>query len=197
MELFFDTETSGTISKKLSFDDRNQAWCCQLAAILSTKDEIISELNVLIKSNGRTIPQFITDIHGITTDMCDTDGVEEHEALEGFAVMLKDCPKRICHNYDFDSVFLYHMFQRNISKLSDEGRSAYFLQHPYFCTMKDQTIKKYINAKNVKGRLKWAKLAEMYKKLLEEDMPNAHDAMGDVIALRRCYYELQKREIIA
>lgn len=197
LHFFFDTETSGFISKKKTIDDPTQNWCVQIGAILSTKDEIISELDVLIKPNGRTIPEFLTqNVHGISVEQAQEKGIEEVEALELFARMLKDMPKKICHNFLFDNEFLDHMFQRNMDELSDEARSKYFIQFPHFCTMRDKNIIKFCDLKNIKGAPKVPKLEELYMILFEEDFPNAHNALADAQATRKCYYELLKRGII-
>ena len=198
LHLFFDTETSGFIKKSLDHNDPEQSWCCQIGAILSTKDEIIQELDVLIKANGRTIPEFLTNnVHGISVEMTMKDGVEEHEAIELFAALCKDNPKRICHNYKFDSVYLEHLFLRNMDQLSDEARSKYFIQFPHFCTMEDKRIVQFCNLKNKAGKPKWPKLEELYRILFNKDFDNAHNAFADVKATRDCYYELIERGVIS
>jgi len=197
MELFFDTETSGYLNKKLEPDHPDQNWVCQIAAILSTKDEIISTMNILIKANGRKMNQWLVDnLHGISAEKADAEGIEEVDALEQFAHLMKDSPKRICHNFNFDNGFIDQMFQRNMDELSDEARSKYFLQLPSFCTMEDKKIKKFCNTKDKNGRLKKAKLEEMYEILFEEKMNGAHDAMVDVETLRKCYYKLIDKGVI-
>ena len=196
MELFFDVETSGFISKKIDFDHKDQAWAIQLAAILSTKDEIIQELNLLIKPAGRAMNYHAEKIHGISLDKAEAEGRDEKEVIARFADLQLQRPTRICHNYSFDSEFISQMFQRNMDTLTNQQRSIFFIDLPHFCTMKDDSIKRYVNAKNVKGKLKWAKLSEMYEKLFACDFPNAHDALEDTRALRDCYYELQRKEII-
>jgi len=196
LHLFFDTETSGFISKSKTVNDPTQAWCVQLGAILSTATEIISDLDIIIKANGRTMNPYAQSVHGISSEKADIEGIEEVEALELFALMMKDIPKKICHNYDFDSLFIDHMFQRNMDALSDFARSKYFLQLPHFCTMKDSRIKSFCGLTNVKGAPKWPKLEELYMILFEEEIENAHNAMADVMATRKCYYELLKKGII-
>ena len=194
--LFFDTETSGFISGKKSFDDPTQAWCVQLAAVLATKHTIIETMNVIIKPNGRTMNHHAAAVHGISLERAQEEGIDEKDALELFSELLTDTPKRIAHNFDFDSLFISQMFERNMDNLSDQARSKYFLQLPHFCTMKDKRIKAYCDCKNVKGYPKYAKLEEMYEILFKTVMPNAHDAMADVIATKDCYYELLKKGII-
>jgi len=197
LHLFFDTETSGFINKAKSFDDPTQNWCCQLGAILSTKDEILGELNVIIKANGRSMPQFLVDTcHGISAERADREGVEEYQALEEFALLLVDMPMKVCHNYNFDSEFLDHLFKRNLDNLTDIARSKYFLEYPHFCTMNNKEITTFCNLKNKKGAPKKPKLEELYEILFHEPMLHVHDAMADTRATRRCFYELQRLGVI-
>lgn len=194
--LFFDTETSGFI-KKLPADHPEQSWCCQLGALLTNeKGETLEELDMLIKANGRKLSSFITKLTGITVKMTMENGVEEVEALEKFAKLLENGPKKVCHNYAFDSQFLEHLFIRNMDKLSDFARPKYFLEYEHFCTMKDKRIMTYCDAKNKRGKLKWPKLEELYQRLFEKDFENAHNAMADVRATKDCFFELVKREVI-
>jgi DNA polymerase III epsilon subunit-like protein len=196
LHLFFDTETSGFINKAKSFDDPTQNWCCQIGAILSTKDEIIDQLDVIIKANGRTMPSFVAKIHGITAERADQEGVEEYQALEQFAMLLADMPMKICHNYNFDSEFLDHLFKRNLDNLTDIARSKYFLDLPHFCTMNNKDIIAFCDLKNKKGAPKKPKLEELYEILFLEPMPNAHNAMADATATMECFYELQTLGVI-
>lgn len=51
--------------------------------------------------------------------------------------------------------------------------------------------------KIVKGpNNRWPKLELLHRKLFDEEMANAHDALGDVYATVRCYFELKDRGII-
>lgn len=194
--LFFDTETSGFMSKKLSFNDSKQAWCVQIGAVLSTATEIIADLNVIIKANGRDMNYHAQKIHGITVEQADAEGIPEVDATAKFADLLMKNPTIVCHNFDFDWPFVYQMMQRNLEGLSDEHRSRFYCEYDSFCTMKNPSVKAHVDARNVKGHKKAPKLIELYQKLFNEDFANAHDAMADIQATRRCYYELIKQGVI-
>lgn len=196
LHLFFDTETSGSLNKKLSFDDPNQTWVVQIGAILSTKEEILKELNIIIKANGRSINPFAEKVHGISVSKADELGVSEQEAIELFADLMIDHPKKVCHNYDFDWPLVYQLFQRQQDKLSDAHRSVFYLDLPHVCTMKSKSVISFVGAKNKLGRTKWPKLIELHEKLFNEGFDDAHDAFADIKATRRCYYELRERGII-
>lgn len=195
--LFYDTETSGFLSGKKTFDDPTQAFALQLAALLcDSEGKELAEVNQIIKSNGRFINPHTIEIHGITEEISETEGVEENIVLEEYALLLDSEPIRVCHNVKFDEKFLDQMFQRNMNKLSDYGRSRYFLESTLFCTMQDKEIKKWCDLKNVKGHIKPPKLTELYHLLFEENFENEHDAMADTKATKRCFFELKKRGII-
>jgi len=194
--LFFDTETSGFITKSKPATDPDQAWVVQLAGVLCNKEEVIKTVNVIIKANGRSMNSHAQAIHGISPEQADRDGLDEPEALSLFADLLTNNPLRICHNYAFDSVFLDQLFERNMDVLSDEHRSKYFLQFPHFCTMTDPRIKKFCNCKNKKGAVKNPRLIELYEKLFNNSFSSQHDAMADVNALRSCYFKLKEMEVI-
>ncbi len=194
--LFFDTETSAFMNKKLSFDDPSQAWCVQIGAVLSTAEEILAELNVLIQANGRTMNYHAQKIHGITIEKADADGITELDATNQFAELLMQNPTIVCHNFDFDWPFVYQMMQRNLEELTDEHRSRFYCEYDSFCTMKNPQIKAYVDARAINGRKKVPKLIELHQKLFNSDFEGAHDAMADIQATRRCYYELITRGII-
>jgi DNA polymerase-3 subunit epsilon len=62
--------------------------------------------------------------------------------------------------------------------------------------MNNKDITAFCDLKNKKGAPKKPKLEELYEILFLEPMPNAHNAMADAAATRRCFYELQSRGII-
>lgn len=195
--LFYDTETSGFISDSKTFDDPTQAFVLQLAAILCDESgNDLGEVNKYIKPHGRFIHPATIDIHHITLEYAEEHGVEEVEVLECYALLLETEPMRVCHNVTFDEKFLDQMFKRNMEKLSDYGRSRYFLEKNTFCTMQDKTIKSWCDLKNVKGHIKAPKLSELHMILFEESIPSEHDAMADAKATKRCFFELKKRGII-
>lgn len=194
--LFFDTETSGFISKKLTVDDPEQAWAVQIGAILCTQEEEHGKMNTIIQSNGRPMGYHAEKVHGISVEQADADGVPELEAAEEFGMLLRQADLVVCHNFDFDWKFVNQLLERNMDGMSDEARSAFYLDLPNFCTMKDKTVKKFVQAKNVKGHLKWPKLIELHEKLFDKGFDDAHDAFADITATKNCFYALLEQEII-
>lgn len=194
--LFFDTETSNFIKKALASDHPDQAWCVQIGAILASQEGELDKMNTIIQSNGREMGYYAQQVHGISTEKADAKGVPELEAAEQFGLLLRQAELVVCHNYDFDWKFVYQLMERNIDEMSDEARSAFYLDLPSFCTMKDKKINTFCGLKNKAGRPKWPKLIELHEILFEESFDGAHDAFADISATARCFFELVDRKLI-
>lgn len=194
--LFFDTETSGFIKKDLPADDPEQAWTVQIGALLATAEETIDSMNTLIQANGRSIHPMAEEIHKISVLRADEEGVPELEAAERFGLLLRQAELIVCHNFDFDWKYALHLLERNIDALSDEARSAFYLDLPNQCTMKDKSIVKFCGLKNARGSAKWPKLIELHEILFNKGFDGAHDAFADITATKDCFFELVNREII-
>jgi len=194
--LFFDTETSDFIKKALPASDPEQAWTVQIGAILASQNEEFGQMNVIIKANGRSINYYAQEVHGISTERADLEGIEELEAAEQFGLLLRQADLVVCHNFAFDWNYVYQMMERNLDKLSDEARSAFYLDLPNHCTMKDKNVVKMCGLKNKAGKPKWPKLTELHEHLFGEGFDGAHDAYADITATKRCFFELVSRDII-
>jgi len=195
--LFFDTETSNFIKKALPADHPDQAWTVQIGALLTDlENNEIDKLNVIIKANGREMNHYAEEVHGISVERADEEGIEEKDAAEQFGLLLRQANLVVGHNFDFDWKYAQHLLERNMDTLSDEARSAFYLDLPNQCTMKDKKIVKFCGLKNKANRPKWPKLIELYKILFGEGFEDAHDAFADITATAKCYFELLKRGII-
>lgn len=184
MDLFFDTETSGLYNFKLKPEDPKQPWIVQLACILSDRNNIYHESNIIIKSNGRSIQPEAESVHCISVNIADRVGIEEGTALQLFRDLLNQAKKVICHNFNFDSNMIQGVAKR--AKFCD------FKFPPTFCTMQFSTP--ILKLKGSYHGYKWPKLQELHKHLFGEEFEDAHDALADVKATRRCYYELIKED---
>ena len=194
--LFFDTETSDFIKKDLPANDPKQAWVVQIGALLATPEKTIDSLNTIIQANGRSINHYAEEVHKISVFKADEEGIPELEAAEKFGLLLRQADLVVGHNFDFDWKYAVHLLERNMDGLSDEARSAFYLDLPNHCTMKDKNVVKFCGLKNKVGRAKWPKLIELHEILFEKGFDGAHDAFADITATRDCFFELVRREII-
>jgi hypothetical protein len=62
-----------------------------------------------------------------------------------------------------------------------------------YCTMQSS-----IDFCKIPGKYgyKYPKLQELYRKLFDEDFEDAHNAMSDIEATEKCFWELRKRKLI-
>jgi len=151
-----------------------------------TKDQqIINQDCFLIKSNKRKIHPGAESVHKISTDLCDLFGVPESFLCVLFDRYLSKADILVAHNLAFDLKMIDILFARNHFDID--------LNIKQFCTMKAST-----NLCKLPGRYgnyKWPKLSELYRFLFNEDFENVHDALADVKATMRCYFEMP-REVV-
>jgi DNA polymerase III subunit epsilon len=194
--LFFDTETSDFIKKDWPANHENQAWTVQIGALLTdTNGNELDRLNVIIKANGRSMNHYAEEVHGISVERTEEEGIDELEAAEKFGLLLHQADMVVGHNLDFDWQYAKHLLERNIDSLSDKARSAFYLDLPNQCTMKDKAVVKFCGLKNKLGKPKWPKLVELYDILFKSSF-DAHDAFEDIVATSKCYFEMLKQGII-
>lgn len=187
MILFFDTETTGFVRKNIPHNDPKQARCCQIAAILTDLEgNVVKTLNNIIKPDGWEIPRVVAEIHGITTEIANRDGVPVAGVLDQLNEMHLQSTLCVAHNFDFDNQmmeiesFNYPAFQwRPIASV---------------CTMKAATD--YCAIAKARGSgYKWPKLIELCNKLFGPEEAakfetEAHDALADIQMTKRVYFEL-------
>lgn len=185
MELFIDTETSDMVKWKLPFDDPSQPWIVQLGMILSDENRIYHEVGMIIYNQERTIQPGAQKIHGISEKVSHKYGTDEQLIADIIAEFCVLSDILICHNTSFDLILTDGLMKWR-------GFEQYREKLKIFCTMINST-----NLCKLPGRYgnyKWPKLQELHKFLFGHEFEDAHDALSDVRATRRCYYEMKRRE---
>jgi len=194
---FFDTETSGFINKKIPSNHPDQAWCIQIGGLLTNGlGEELESFNILIKPEGRSMHPRALATHGIELEYAQENGILELDAADLFGRVLRKADLVVCHNYEFDWTHVIAMWERNLNDLPDESRSAFYLDLPHICTMKDKKVIKFCGLKNKTGRPKWPKLIELHEKLFNASFEGQHDAMADISATKKCFFGLIEHQII-
>lgn len=180
--LFFDTETTGKLS-----DDCH---IVQLAAILTEETIPISQINVLIKPIDWIVPDEVVEIHGITTEKCERYGIPIEVALQLMDSLSLQVDIVVAHNFWFDGRML--KLERNRLQLPPGPPVE------VFCTMQEST--NIVCLPGNFGKFKWPKLQEAYKFFFDEEFEGAHDALNDVRACMKIFFEIRKRldvEVVA
>ena len=199
--LFFDTETTNLPQFKKPNHDPSQPLIMQLGAILADESgEILDEFCTYLHIGDAPINPYAQAAHGITRKKCNEEGIPPVEAFLKFHSLTPQCEALTCHNYNFDIKMIQITSAQIQGVFTDPDTSALMMSDieelPYYCTMAS-TIS-YCNLPFPSGRKgkKFPKLEELHRILFEEDFEGAHDAMADVRATMRCYFELKSRGVM-
>ncbi|MFH1426969.1 MAG: 3'-5' exonuclease [Patescibacteria group bacterium] len=189
MFLFFDTETTGlpqNYNAPIS-DLNNWPRLVQLAWLTYNKDgQKIAGSNFIIKPEGFIIPEQASNIHGITTEKALTDGEDLEKILLNFAKTISDSKIIVAHNISFDEKIIGAEFLRKK------------IPHNLFESIRVCTKEEATDYCQLPGNYgyKWPRLAELHVALFGENFADAHDALADVKACAKCFFELCKRGVI-
>ncbi len=183
MKLFFDCETTGKALMRAPLEHPAQPHIVQLAGLLCDDDgREAASLNIIIRPNQWVIPEEAAAIHGITTEFAAKCGIPIGFAIDFFRAMAQEADTAVAHNIDFDAFMLSLECLR--------GSYGEILPAKRFCTMKSTT--QICKLPGNYGDYKWPKLTEAHKHLFGTDVEKAHDAMADVRACARIYFEITK-----
>lgn len=196
MTLFFDVETTGLIKdyKHITDGSENFPHIVQLGYALFAEDgKLILKTSNIIKPTGWKIEPSAEKIHGISLETCEEKGISIHDALIAFMSMNQNAGIKVAHNYNFDS----RIIRSELIRLGSQEAANYFKSGDSYCTMLKNI--KFCNIRNPKTKfrtMKYPKLIELYKKLFNEELKQTHDALDDVMATAKCYFELKKRNLL-
>lgn len=198
MILFFDTETNGlpAIWKAPPSADNNWPRIVQLAfSTYSLSGELIGEFDYIIRPDGWEIDNEsqATLTHGITQEIALEQGVPLLEAMEVFLNELANCTYLVAHNLEFDYKVTISEYMR--LRAAKELDAMPRLTLTKICTMKESTDLCAIPGGY--GRKKWPRLEELHQHLFQCDFEGAHNALFDIRATAKCFFELTKRKVIS
>lgn len=185
---FYDTETTGLPKEYAVTAENYKQWprIIQLAWIVCNHEgELLDSFCHLIKPEGWVVPSepFWAD-KGYTTAKNEAFGVPIQAALEKFIIARKSHPFTVGYNLGFDRLMVR-------SELYRMGRNPNFKARK-ICTMVASTD--YVRLPGRSGKsFKWPKLEELYKFLFDEELIGAHDALIDIKATAKCFFEMKKR----
>jgi DNA polymerase III epsilon subunit-like protein len=178
MKLFFDTETTGLPIWGLSESDSRQPRMVQLGMLVTDNDGApLFSFGGIVRPEGYTIPAEVSEIHGITQDLASDYGSPVKLLLHFFSFYADKCDEIIAHNIKFDRLVMS-------AELARDGKV--FPVKSQFCTMLASTG--ICKIKKANG-YKWPKLSEAYQFFFGEELKDAHDALVDVNACKRIYFE--------
>ena len=189
MYLFFDTETTGFPTHPTS-DFRNWPRMVQLAWIVAdSTGKVIEQHTHIIRPEGYTIPDRVTQIHGITTKRAYAEGDPLEYVLREFLLSLSYASTLVAHNYQFDYGVIRSELLRN--KIPD-----FLKDYDRYCTMTAKPVVNYCKVLRGDNRAKWPKLGELYYLLFQKDFQHAHNALYDTQACAQCFFQLKELGVI-
>ncbi len=194
--LVFDVETTGLLPKAGSAEPKPHI--IQFSFILYDADKrTVAESHNYYISVGPevVISPKITELTGITREMCDTKGIPIVEALIQFERLYKKADNVVAHNFRFDSEMIRIEVERNgrigdftlFDKVNDAkcGRVQ-------VCTMMGSVhvCNIMVEQPGRKPYAKWPTLLELHRHLFVTTPANLHNAIVDVLVCLRCFVNL-------
>lgn len=194
MKVFFDTETTELLNWKNP--EINTPRMVQLGLIVTDDvGNVRRTIGVIFKSEGYEIPREVSEIHGITDEVANTYGIARNTNLFWqLSDIFHNANEIIAHNYSFDKIILNgEMIKAGMGCLDDSKSFCTKEASVEVCKIPFTSSSQYGPKWNNKQKYKWPKLSEVYKFLFNEDIKGAHDALTDVRATMRVYFELKAR----
>lgn len=211
--LLFDTETTGLPNTGLINTEHMDKWpyIVQFSYVFYDMDasKMVKSSDTIIKIPAHIkISPECTNIHGITNEMCENQGVPFIQVFTEFMTYFNKADWVVAHNLNFDLNMLKVEVLREINHCGERlTRSAkrnyeilnqclYTQTEKLYCTMFN--TKKLCNIRRINKLgheyIKVPKLIELHETLFGTSPKNLHNSFNDVIVLLRCYYKLHKND---
>lgn len=193
--LVIDVETDGLPPKNADYKTQFQLFPNILSIAFKVDDQETKEY--IINQEGRKIPDNISKINGITTEMANASPYFIAPIMAEIIVL--DVPeKTIGHNIYFDSSTIKAQVIRLIRANKLERDFYEKLEQILHKERRVDTMKATIKYCDLPGKYgpKWPKLTELHYKLFGCGFEGAHSSGGDVEATYKCYTKLKELGII-
>jgi DNA polymerase III alpha subunit (gram-positive type) len=189
MYLFFDTETTGLPKNYNAPVTDSDNWPRMVQIAWQMYDEnhnVVESKEYVIKPEGYIIPKAVSDLHRVTQERAEEEGQDLEMVLNEFREAMIKSKYLVAHNISFDEKIVGAEFiRKKIEKLP--------FKIERLDTMKIGTS--YCKLPGRRG-YKWPKLMELHEKLFDEGFEEAHDALVDVKALAKCFFEMVRLGLI-
>jgi DNA polymerase-3 subunit epsilon len=193
----YDTETSGLPNYSEPSESPDQPHIVEISVVVIDVDTrmALKEISHIVKPDGWVIPQEVIDIHGITNEMAEAEGIPEEEAIQaffdlwGYACDLDPEVKRTGFSETFDRRMIRIATKRIPRLFKYEGPWHDLEKDRSYCCM--HKSKQLVGALSDKGKVKNPKLGEAFEHFAGKPMENAHRAMPDVLATIAVFFGIK------
>lgn len=184
MNLYLDCETTNLVKKEWhwSRDFTKFPRIVSIAWRMDGRDNYY-----ILNQDGKKIPPRVMGIHGITDEMCNAS---KHYFIDIFGQLVADAMKAdkiIGHNLYFDTSVIKANTLRFFGHESKNAETIIAALDKY------KRIDLMRRTASFNGG--WITLKELHQKLFGIEI-KGHHALGDCVAVERCYLELVKRGIL-
>lgn len=189
MYLVYDLETSGLPNGRDKHYTETEAFdTCRIMSIalvlIDDENEIAEEYYAVVKPDETfTVSQKAQELHGISWEDADRDGVELSVVMKKMKRMLKRCDGLVAHNlFGFDyPVLMSELYRRDMLSMLKRVRRVDKL-----CTMR---IARQLFGKG------YMKLSAVYANLFQgKEMENAHNALDDAVHCAEIFIAMHLKE---
>lgn len=189
--LFFDTETVGLPGDMNQPYTNHHNWpeMVSIAWLLVDKNqETLSVANYIVALRPG-VENGAAHINGITPEIQADEGTEIRLILEELLQEFEAAETVVCHNVAFDQPILFAELDR-LGYIAPEAN--------WYCTKEQSVNMCRIPNTSLRypGQYKWPSLDELHFFLFGKPIAGReqfHNALADVRATARCYFEMQKR----
>jgi len=205
--LVFDTETTGLPPRTPRnapappIEELATTWphIVQLSGLLfDTKEKkVVDMFDHIIKLPADVaLPDESVAIHGISREMCDTQGIDIKAALINFAICFEKAHCVVAHNLDFDkNVLLVELHRNDYVNIFNKQLKLEYCTMKYGDKITNLTMISKISGKPIR---KSPKLVELHEHLfgVAEKPLNLHNSLIDVLICARCYSKMANKQDI-
>lgn len=187
--LFFDTETTGLKVDGVPCTHEKQPMLIQLGLKLDdvTRAER-ARISMMAVPQGWKMGAKAKEVTGLSEELATEFGVHFVTVVEMFIDYIEKADLIVAHNASYDVTVM----RRAVKVYCDITGQEYwdvFEGKTIICTMLGaMDIVKALPKRN--GKYKWPNLTECMRFFFNEDHSKAHDALADVLACARVFYEL-------
>jgi len=203
--LVFDTETTGLPPRTPRgaptppIEELAATWpyIVQLSGLLfDTKEKkVVDMFDHIIKLPADVaLPDESVAIHGISREMCETQGIDIKAALVNFAICLEKAHCVVAHNLDFDkNVLLVELHRNGYVNIFNKQLKLEYCTMKYGDKITNLTMISKISGKPIR---KSPKLVELHEHLfgVAEKPLNLHNSLIDVLICARCYSKMANKQ---
>mgnify|MGYP003394052390 FL=1 len=191
MTIIFATETTGTPKnyKAPPADTDNWPRMVQLAWVLINDDgKLIRGFTFNIQPDGWTVEPGAEAVHGLSLERLQETGHPAPKIIQKFFDDYDTADTLVAHNMNFDfNILAAEAIRYRLQAKTRIARKV--------CTMEASTDLLKLRG-GFRGGYKWPKLSELHEYLFQQGFDGAHDALVDVQACARCFFELKKRGVL-